>query len=114
MGLFFESQKVIKNEKYIRSDDKLKTLKSLFQNELLQESSFAKILYSLNAYYEYHSTYLWIVNETEAAYKTKRKQLEIWEQNDWMINEYKKNYINLISDYLYISYHGDVLYEYES
>lgn len=66
------------------------TLKKLLQNELMQDTSSAKTLYSLNSFYELHSIYLWIINETEDAYKTKRKQISIWEQNEWMINEYKK------------------------
>jgi len=111
MSLFFESQKVLKNEKYIRSDDKMGVLKKLLQNDLMKDSSSAKTLYSLNSFYELHSIYLWIINETEDAYKTKRKQVSIWEQNEWMINEYKKNYIILIPDFLYIAYHAGKLKE---
>jgi hypothetical protein len=111
MEAYFEAQKVYKNEKYLRSPEKVAAFEKILSNKLFKKEEEALSIYSKNIYYELHSLHFWNISEGFQAYTIKKKQIELWHSQPELLDEDAQTYITLLSDFLYISYHAGQIHE---
>ncbi len=111
MQAFFDTQKLYKNEKYLRSPEKVKLFIKILDRTIFKKEDEALSTYSKNIFYELHALHFWNISEPVEAYKLKKRQLQLWLSDPEMAAEQAKTYINLLSDFLYISYHAGQLQE---
>lgn len=106
MDAYYKSQLLYKQERYVRSADKIEKLESILNSPMFKSIDKARSTYARNVFYDLHAQHQWNISQTKKALEIKQEQLKIWLDNVEMQEDEYKAYISFLSDYLYISYHA--------